>query len=389
MVKCAVIGASKEAIPMIKIAKSKGLFVIGIDGNEDAEGLQYVDKKIVADIRDKEYIVEILKKENIAFLIPVPVGRILTTIGYVNDELNLPGISYTASKICTDKYSFSKILSENKLRNVKSEILDKEINIDSFRFPVIIKPRYGSGSKNVKILNSKDEYIRYIDSNSIDDELIIEELFSGEEYGVDGAIINDKSYITLLRKKEVTKPPYRQEIGYFNVCNLELYKNISNFMDKVKNCIGMNNCLINADVIINGNEIFVVELTGRPAGHSINNQLLQLSTEINLVEEFVKYCLKNTFNFIPKKIHLLKECFFDFENMIVEQIPDKNIMLNKFKWLKYYECNIEKDSFLEPIVDGNSIMWRGYFIVEGNSTEELNERERIIKDLFKIEKFRT
>lgn len=381
MVKCAVIGASKEAIPMIKIAKSKGLFVIGIDGNKDAEGLQYVDKKIVADIRDKEYIVEILKKENIAFLIPVPVGRILTTIGYVNDELNLPGISYTAAKICTDKYNFSNILSANKLRNVKSEILDKEINIDSFRFPVIVKPRYGSGSKNVKILNSKDEYIRYIDSNTVDDELIVEEMFFGEEYGVDGVIIDSNVYIVLVRKKAITSPPNRQAIGYYTILDKKTYNEVYEYISKIIDKLGMNNCIFHSDIIMSEEKSFVIEISGRPSGHSINDKLLPFSTGINLIEEFIKYCLKDTFTFMPKKIHLLKECFFDFENMIVEQIPDKNI-LNKYKWLRYYECNIGKDSFLEPIVDGNSIMWRGYFIVEGNSIEELNERERIIKDLF-------
>ena len=90
--KAAIIGASGEAIHTIKKAHEYGIEIAALDGNPEAEGLKYADYPLVVDISDEESTIEALRKEKPDFILTVPIGRYLTTIGAVNDVLGLPGI---------------------------------------------------------------------------------------------------------------------------------------------------------------------------------------------------------------------------------------------------------------------------------------------------------
>lgn len=77
--RAGVIGASSESIYAIEEAKKRGIYVIAIDGSEEAPGLQCADEGHVVDIRDVEAVFSFFDSNPIDFLLPVPVGRILTT----------------------------------------------------------------------------------------------------------------------------------------------------------------------------------------------------------------------------------------------------------------------------------------------------------------------
>lgn len=385
MIKCAVIGASVEAIPMIELAHQNNIFVIGLDGNSSAEGLKFVDKKIVIDLKEKDKVTEILRRENINFVLPVPVGNILTTIGYVNENLKLPGINYTAAILCTDKYKFHKILNQNGMRNIKSQIVTADFNYENLLYPQIIKPRFGSGSSNVKVVYTAEEAFKFIKNLDDSEEFIIEDVFDGEEYGVDGAVINNELYVTLVRKKQITKPPYKQATASITVDkNNILYLKIEEQLKNILKCLNINNCIINADILINNEQVFPIELTGRPSGHNINKNLLPMATGINLIQEFINYSTGNKYNFVSNRIEMLAECFFDFENVIIKKLPNSE-KLKQYDWLKYYECNINEGEYLPKVIDGKSIMGRGNFIISGNSEFDLERKKEIIINEFIVD----
>lgn len=388
MIKCAVIGASAEAIPMIELAHQNNIFVIGLDGNSEAEGLKFADKKIVIDLKEKDKVVEILRKENINFVLPVPVGNILTTVGYVNEKLKLPGINYKAAVLCTDKYKFHKLLNQNGLRNIKSQLITDNFNYEDLSYPQITKPRFGSGSSNVKVVYTAEEAVEFVNNLEDNKEFIIEDVFEGEEYGVDGAIINGELYITLIRKKQITKPPYKQAIAYCTMNNSynNLYSKTSKYFNNICVTLALNNTLFHADILMKNDEIFIIEISGRPSGHNINKILLPMATGVNLIQEFINYCVGEKYNFLSSQIYTLAECFFDFENVIIKKLPNLE-KLKKYDWLKYYECNITEGEYLGKVVDGKSIMGRGNFIISGDSDFDLERKKEIVISEFIVDKY--
>ena len=207
MRKGIVIGAGRDAIHTIKKAREHGIFVVALDGNPEAEGLKYADEGIVVDISDLERVREEVKKIQPDFTIPIPIGRYLSTMGYINDTFHFSGASYQATKVSTDKYTFHEILNREGLRNIQAYLVNKTANVQdmSIPYPAILKPRYGSGSRDVFFLNSKDDLIKEFQVvKELEEDFILEQAAEGEEYSIDGAVFDGKLQITLLRKKIIT-----------------------------------------------------------------------------------------------------------------------------------------------------------------------------------------
>ena len=164
--KAAIIGASSESLHTIQKAKEYNLTIIALDGNEKAEGLMAANEAKVVNISREEETIECIKKEDVDFVLTVPIGRYLTTIGSVNDELNLPGIGKKQAMYCTDKLLFHNKMKDKGLRDcqcyeavaLKAEreglfqkIQKRELDL---QFPAILKPRFGSGSRGIYFVNS-------------------------------------------------------------------------------------------------------------------------------------------------------------------------------------------------------------------------------------------
>lgn len=81
-----VIGASSDAIHAIQVAKKMGVKTVAIDGNPSAKGLEYADEKYIIDISDVESVKEFVRKIKPDFLIPIPIGKMLSVAGEINEE---------------------------------------------------------------------------------------------------------------------------------------------------------------------------------------------------------------------------------------------------------------------------------------------------------------
>ena len=383
-----VIGASSEAVFAIERAKKMGFEVVAFDGDSNALGLRYADRYYVTDIRQPQNIIKILTDENIVpdVILPVPIGRYLITSGAINDYYNLKGISYKAADACTDKYKFHRLLDKNGLRNIKCQCIEEgSSNIkDVIKFPAIIKPRYGSGSRAVSVAEGENDIKRFKEELPYNEDYIIEEMVKGTEYGIDGAVTDGKINIVLVRKKMITRPPARQCVGYYVLADNEIYRKVEKYLAKVVETLEMDKCVFHADIIINADEIFVIEISPRPSGHYLHNMFTPLATGVNVVDEYIKYAFGNgDYKFKPDIIKNMLIRFFDFEDCIIEKTPDAETIIEKYHLCRYV-CNIKNGERMDKVTDGHSLMGRGYFVVMVDDEQEIEVLSKNIKDEFKI-----
>lgn len=386
------IGASIEHIESINIAKSLGYEVVALDKNINAEGFKYADISLNIDIKNESKVIEQAKKYNIKAVIPAPIGKLLTTVGAVNDALKLNGITKEAALNCVDKVRFNECLSKFNIKcakqllaNEKEEIINL---VEEIGFPCILKPRFGSGSKGVIVVERKQDIKKCINKhlNERENDLtIIEELLAGKEYGIDGVMKNGEFKLILVREKVLTELPYRQEIQYICPANIsnKLEEKIKETLYNACKATKVNNSLIHADVIINNNDIYIIEMSGRPAGYFISKKIIPAVTGVNFLYEGIKLSLDKESDFTNKKNNkdnILVLDFLDFLQGKTIKVPS-NYELEKLDFI--YESNIKFKSgdVIRKITSGKDIYDRGYIIIKAESFKDISSKKHMIKNI--------
>lgn len=386
-----IIGMSNDSIYTIKMAQKYDIFVVGVDGNPNAEGFKYVDKIVIADISNLELIEQIIDEIKPDFTLPVPIGKYLSTIGWVNSKFGLKGISEEATMNSVDKYLYHRKLYANGLRNIKAYLIPKcqqgEKTYD-ITYPAILKPRYGSGSRGIFYICSHKELKDNLENiQEVKEDYILEEAIEGIEYGVDGAVINGELKLILIRKKINTQLPQRQAISYLSVSNTSMgVKRISNQLSQVIKVLNYNNCLLHADVIVNEKNVFIVEISPRPSGHNLHSMFVPEATGVDMVNEYIKFLLGKPVQFVPSKVKLLQIRYFDFQYGVIKRVPTRQELVSSGKCkIIRWECQIQKGDYMNQVVDGYSLMGRGFFIIEGDSETELLKQSQWILSQFELE----
>lgn len=380
--KAAIIGASSESLHTIELARKRGLFVTALDGNPKAEGLKAADEGLVVDISKEDATIEAVKKAGADFVLTVPIGRFLTTIGAVNDALGLPGITAKVAKACTDKFMFHNVLHEKGLRECACFDVT-EGNTYEITFPAILKPRYGSGSRGIHYLENEEQLQKSLPL-VMGEPYVLEECVPGEEYGMDAAVIDGKFYPVLLRKKENTPLPNRQAVAYYAVWEEDaFYEKAVAYMEKVAEAMGLSECLLHADLLHTENGPFAIEVSARPSGHNLHNLFTPLATGVDLAAEYMDYRMGKEFSFVPKQKRQISIHYFDMAGK-VGYVPTQKEVEETGVTLVKWECNIKEGEELAPVSDGHSVMGRGYFIIENNKKEEPAKQALTIKELFRV-----
>lgn len=366
--KAAIIGASEESLHTIEKAHELGLKIIALDGNPKAAGLETADTPVVVNISDESATLDVLEKLHPDFTLTVPIGRYLTTIGFINDKLNLPGIKREQAAYCTDKYLFHTKLAELGLRNCHCYLVHNGLSDDPvLNFPAILKPRFGSGSRDVYFINNENELNESLKRVEGED-YVLEECIAGDEYGFDAAIIDGTLHLILLRKKDNTPLPARQAVAYYSVNpKSHIYYIMSKYIADITSALELDDCLVHGDLIDNENGPFVIELSARPSGHNLHNLFTPLCTGVDMAEQYIRFRMGLKASFIPQYTKNMMIHYFDFSGT-VNSVPTKDnicdIVSEYNASLVKWNCNIHVGDELVPVTNGHSLMSRGYYIIE-------------------------
>ncbi len=372
-----VIGASAETVYAIRQAQRAGLTVLAFDGNDRAEGLRYADEAYAVDIRNPQKIYEIIDRKKIStddmFVLPVPIGRYLISAGALNEHYRLVGPQRDTTEICTDKWLFHRTLNRKGLRAIGCALLKAgEAAKVPDKFPVIVKPRYGAGSRQVLKISNEPEWKLFADGMPYEEDFIIEDAVEGQEYGIDGMVTDGKFHLILMRKKVLTMPPYRQCVGYISVNaghDSELYAKIEAFLSELTAAVKLDNGIIHADIMYDGAAPFVIEMAPRPSGHRLHDLFTPMVTGVDMISEYIHFVQNKPVEMNVKnadKVYMIR--YFDLESEI-RKISPRDYILEKYP-LSKYECNLTQGE-VRKIKDGHSLMDRGFFVCEGASEEHV------------------
>jgi carbamoyl-phosphate synthase large subunit len=182
--------------------------VITADSNPLSAGLYTGDKQYVVPLSSEQgfidSIIEICRKENVKLLIPTRDDELLL-FAQNRQSFEERGIRVMVSspnviKTCRDKYKFYQFLKQGDIPTPATYI-PSEIDLNTLKaYPLLIKSRYGAGSKNVFKVNGEEELQCFVHYAA---DPLIQEFLTGKEYTIDVFSDFDGNVITVVPRERI------------------------------------------------------------------------------------------------------------------------------------------------------------------------------------------
>jgi biotin carboxylase len=297
MKRILIIGAGFLQTFVIKKAKELGYYTIAIDKDPNSIGFKFADDFAAVDIVDQEACLKLAKENNLDGVLTAATDYGVLSAAYIAQQLKLPGIDYRVATVVKNKYLVRRILFENRIDDVSqyyeiSQLEDLERLSENIRFPVMVKPCDGSGSKAVKRVNSKNELsiaCTEAINASIIGKALIEDFICGKEYGVDSFVYNGEIHVLGVMDKYMTNPPDYAELGHMMPSNLECERRVEEIVKRAIRVLGIDFGAVNMDVLVTKEKhVCIVDVGARMGGNLIGSHIIPIKTGIDYMGSLIK-----------------------------------------------------------------------------------------------------
>ena len=325
--KCILVfGVGELQLSIIRRAKQKGLFTIGIDPCADAVCKDEVDAFEIVGGQDFEGTCAVVEKYGVDAIVTAATDKPLVMMARVAEKYGFPFYSIETAQWSTDKYQMKQRFLEGGVPCARGRLIAKVEEADDLYYPLIVKPRDNSGSRGVKLCRNKEELQEAMQEAlqySHLDTVLVEEYIEGQEYSIEGLHYEGKSEVIQFTEKTTTEFPYNVELAHKQPANLtENQKNdIRELVSKIAKCMQFENCPSHTELKINERGIFIIETSPRLGGDYITSTLVPLSTGINIEDQLLNIALREKVDTQTGRVEKASGvCFFCLPEGIVKKI---------------------------------------------------------------------
>lgn len=384
MKRLLILGAGKEQVPAITRAKAKGIYTIVLDGNKEAEGFQYADKKYVISTRDEKGLGDFAQNYpgkidgviTIASDIPHMVSR-------VAEKLQVRHIPVASADLTVDKLKMKETL---KAAGVNVPPF-KKINsvgelvrfIREYGYPVVIKPIDNSGARGVlKLTEGIDPAWAIQESkyNSRSGTVMAEKFIEGVQISTEGIMYEDTFYITGFAdrnyKNSALFAPFMIEDGGDSPTSLsgEEKRQVNIEFEKAVRALGIDWGPGKGDMVFSKGQAFVIEIAARLSGGNFCYDHVPLGTGVDIVDAYIDMAVGNEIDrdcFRAKfQKGVAQRYFFPGTGTIKEIIGVDTI--KKMPGIVKTDFMVKKGDFIKR--QENHTTRAGYVIAVGKDKEE-------------------
>ena len=186
MKKLMIMGAGIYQVPLIKRAKEMGIYTIVVSIPGNYPGFALADQICYENTVDYERILEVAKREQIDGIVTAGTDVAVITIGKVCDELGLPGLSFAAAKVSSNKILMKEKYEQYGVRTARFRRLrfddDMYAIAAELQLPLMFKAVDSSGSRGIIRVDSTEDFEearRIVRETSRTDEYIAEGVCGG------------------------------------------------------------------------------------------------------------------------------------------------------------------------------------------------------------------
>ncbi len=314
--RIAIIGSIDENIELVKRAKERGIYTIVCDGYDKKYVREFADKTFDINVYDVDSIANMCIEEKVDGIVGSFSDLIFEQVTKIAAKAGLKW--YATPEMLDyyrDKYTQKELLTNLGIKVPKFDVITKESDLDmlnSFAFPVVIKPTDGWGSKDIYTYDSIDELKEFTSTLSAEAEYEIEEYCDAYEYNSISWVVDGTVKVLGISDRE-RNPHVGNKIAVLNRIVYpskhmgELTDKVTNILQKFIEATGQKNGPISMQFFYKNEEIVVCEIAGRVLGHEHN--LIHYCGGSDIISLLLDYVYKTTES-IAKDINQIKDHIF-------------------------------------------------------------------------------
>lgn len=288
MKKVLVLGGGIGQLDFINYCVSQNCEVHIFDGSENPASLAIKDSRIIhywVDIKDPDSALQIARRILPDCVIAPSNDAGIIASAVIAEYLGLPGPGVYAAKLSRDKYRLRELTHESGITSPwfkKVEVGGKadRLALSEVKFPCVVKPVSGSGSKGVFYVKEKNVLFELLEKSSKDSnitEILIEEFVPGIEYSLEGLVEDGILEVVGICRKTRSDLPYLLDVDVVYPSGLsdELTKSSIQLAQEVSAVLKIQNAPIHMEFIVTpDNKVYLVEIAVRAAGFGLFTKLI-------------------------------------------------------------------------------------------------------------------
>lgn len=387
-----VVAGGDWQIELIKKAKEMGHFVICSNLYEDSPAFPYADACEVANVLDKEKNLEIARKYKPDAIISDQSDIAVPTVAYLNKMLGLRGIGTELADLFTDK-SLQRVFCKKNGFPVPEYKLCKT-NDDALVMlkkygKIIIKPIDSQSSRGVYTITSeqmlKEKVQDTISYSNREKVFLAEEYIDGDEFTIDGLVINGHHYPLCISIKEMypDNPNISRMQSYSYLSPKHDYDELRKVNKNLFETAGLSMGLTHSEYKFYNGKFYLIEAGARGGGSNLSGKIVPFMSEVDNYEYLIKEALGETVDetFVKNKVFSTDKYvvmrFFDFGAGTVKEVHGLDFLKNH-PLLIDYQLNVKPGDVLQKPKYGR--LRPGHFIIGGLGESKVKEEaEKIIE----------
>ena len=334
----AVLGLGEHQLKGIRTLR-KSYNIFGFDSNNFAPGKKFVKKFYNIQLSKKKEILEICYKNNIIKSFAFNTEAPLRTVYYINSKIEKKKINFTSIQ---NKYFLRKKLKKNSLPVPKFFLYKNISQLRKLKYPFVVKPVFGSGSRGVFFSRNYIEFKRLYKkfyNNYKNKKILVEQYIPGVEFAVDGWIDkNCNIRIGAISKKKRSKGPNLFDKSLIiNYQNKKIYNKLTNYLEILFKILKIENQIFHIEFKYQKNKIYLIDFSIRGAGYSVYSEILSKILNQNTDQILIDMWFGKLVKIKSPSKELFYLFFFDKSQVrSIKNHKEKIQKLNSFRKIKFY-----------------------------------------------------
>jgi biotin carboxylase len=272
MEKILILGAGAAQVPLIRTAKAMGLETVVATIPGPYPGLAEADIVSYTDITDAQAITQAARQYAVSGIATCCFETGLKALAYACEQLGLPGISQEAAEISVNKLAMKRAFQVGGVLSAKYKLLQQEGDLsaamDEIGFPMVIKAVDLQGSSGVTVVYDEAQARQALAQAlalTHKDYCIAEAFITGDNIGAEAFVQNGRVLFVLPDGTISHHGSVNIPIGHYAPLDRPeaVLRGICENVEKAISACGLDNCAVNVDLVLHGDEPYIIELTAR------------------------------------------------------------------------------------------------------------------------------